>query len=158
MTPNRIVIDTNVCLDLFVFRDPRWARLHAGLLDGSVDAVTRADCRTEWLIVLEYRHLPLDAAARQKSREEFDTLIRCLPHAPSDAASRTDIPIKLPLCRDPDDQKFLEVARDASAAVLLTKDKALLKLARWTRRAGMFAILPPEAWSPVSVYPASPLR
>jgi hypothetical protein len=27
--PKRIVIDTNVCLDLFVFHDPRWAALLA---------------------------------------------------------------------------------------------------------------------------------
>ena len=150
MTPNRIVLDTNVCLDLFVFRDPRWVRLDAALRAGSIDAVTRADCRTEWLIVLEYPHLPLDAASRQTSRAEFDALIRCLPEA-----SRDQSPVKLPLCRDPDDQKFLELARDASAAVLLTKDKALLRLARWTRRAGMFAILPPEAWPQVDPPAAS---
>ena len=156
MLSNRIVIDTNVCLDLFVFRDPRWLALHAALRDGSVEAVTRADCRTEWLIVTEYRHLPLDTSARQNSRVEFDALIRCLPEA-----SYAQPPVKLPICRDPDDQKFLELARDASAAVLLTKDKALLKLARWTRRAGMFAILPPESWTPVdaagvSEMPAQP--
>jgi predicted nucleic acid-binding protein len=60
MIPKRIVIDTNVCLDLFVFRDPRWAELHAALKDGKVEAVTRHDCRMEWLAVLEYRHLPLN--------------------------------------------------------------------------------------------------
>jgi predicted nucleic acid-binding protein len=50
------------------------------------------------------------------------------------------------LCSDRDDQKFLEVARDARAAVLITKDKALLKLARKTAQAGLFRILLPEAW------------
>jgi hypothetical protein len=47
-----IVIDTNVCLDLFVFRDPRWAPLLAALEAGTVRAVTRADCRDEYRIVL----------------------------------------------------------------------------------------------------------
>jgi predicted nucleic acid-binding protein len=62
-----IVIDTNVCLDLFVFRDPRWAPLLAALESGRVRAVTRADCRDEYRIVLHYSHLPLDddAAARR---------------------------------------------------------------------------------------------
>ncbi|HEU4777610.1 MAG TPA: PIN domain-containing protein, partial [Telluria sp.] len=41
----RIVLDTNVCLDLFVFRDPRWSDLLAALESGAVEAVTRADCR-----------------------------------------------------------------------------------------------------------------
>ena len=45
----RVVLDTNVCLDLFVFRDPRWAALQAALEQGTVEAYTREDCRSEWL-------------------------------------------------------------------------------------------------------------
>ncbi|MGV3656140.1 MAG: PIN domain-containing protein, partial [Noviherbaspirillum sp.] len=56
---------------------------------------------------------------------------------------------RLPQCRDKDDQKFLELARDAGAAALITKDKALLKLAGKARRAGLFAILTPQAWQDV---------
>ena len=54
--------------------------------------------------------------------------------------------VRLPVCSDKDDQKFLEVARDASADILVTKDKALLKLARKTAQAGLFRIMVPEAW------------
>ncbi|MBC7859394.1 MAG: PIN domain-containing protein, partial [Burkholderiaceae bacterium] len=53
----------------------------------------------------------------------------------------------LPVCTDKDDQKFLEVARDAGATTLITKDKALLKLGRKTANAGMFKIIVPQAWS-----------
>jgi predicted nucleic acid-binding protein len=52
----------------------------------------------------------------------------------------------LPVCKDRADQKFLEIARDAGASVLITKDKALLKLAA-LERAGMFKVLVPEAWT-----------
>jgi len=142
MIPNRVVLDTNVCLDLFVFRDPRWQLLLAALQDGSVHAVTRSDCRREWQIVLGYSHLGLDEHARERCEAEFDALIRLLPDAetPSPAA------VRLPVCRDPDDQKFLELARDTGAQVLITKDKALLKLARKTVRAGLFHIVTPESW------------
>jgi putative PIN family toxin of toxin-antitoxin system len=140
----RIVIDTNVCLDLFVFRDPRWAPLLAALKDGKVEAVTREDCRMEWLCVLQYRHLPLDADSRPVAAAEFDALITCIQ--PEQLSVRTDI--RLPVCKDPDDQKFLELARDAGAQILITKDKALLKLAKRTARAGLFGIIPPEAWLP----------
>jgi putative PIN family toxin of toxin-antitoxin system len=136
------VIDTNVCLDLFVFHDPRWAVLKAALADGTVHAVTRADCRTEWLKVLEYRHLPLDASSRPAAIAEFDAMIRCV--GPEDLMAPRET--RLPVCSDPDDQKFLEIARDAGAQVLITKDKALLKLARRTAREGLFAILTPEKW------------
>jgi predicted nucleic acid-binding protein len=55
--------------------------------------------------------------------------------------------VRLPVCTDKDDQKFLELARDANADVLITKDKALLKLARRLAKAGMFKVMVPEAWS-----------
>lgn len=135
----RIVLDTNVCLDLFVFRDPRWADLLAALESGAVEAVTRADCRDEYLIVLHYRHLPLDDSTRPASAARFDQLIKVVAPAPGLA--------RLPVCTDKDDQKFLEVARDAGAEILITKDKALLKLARKTAQAGMFRIMVPEAWA-----------
>jgi len=146
MIPKRIiVIDTNVCLDLFVFRDARWKALLAALRERTVQAVTREDCRMEWLAVLEYRHLPLDAQSRPLAAAEFDALITCI--APS-LSPRSDI--RLPVCSDRDDQKFLELARDAHAQVLITKDKALLKLAKRTLRAGLFHIIPPERWTPES--------
>jgi putative PIN family toxin of toxin-antitoxin system len=141
MIPKRLVLDTNVCLDLFVFRDPRWARLLIALQTKAVEAVTREDCRREWQIVLDYPHLPLDAQAKRQSAVDFDALIRCVPLTPA-----ADSAVKLPICKDPDDQKFLEVARDMRADALITKDKALLKLARRTMRAGLFAIMPPDAW------------
>jgi putative PIN family toxin of toxin-antitoxin system len=133
-----IVIDTNVCLDLFVFRDPRWAPLLAALESGRVRAVTRADCRDEYRIVLHYSHLPLDEATRPQAADRFDELIEVV--APSSRA------LRLPVCTDRDDQKFLEIARDADAAVLVTKDKALLKLARRTARENLFRIMTPDVW------------
>jgi putative PIN family toxin of toxin-antitoxin system len=133
-----IVIDTNVCLDLFVFRDPRWAGLLAALESGAVQAVTRADCRDEYLYVLHYPHLPLDDSTRPDAAARFDALIRVV--APDSRA------IRLPVCTDRDDQKFLEIARDADAAILITKDKALLKLAKKTAREGLYRIMTPDAW------------
>lgn len=140
MIPKRIVIDTNVCLDLFVFRDQRWAALLEALRDGTVQAVTRADCRREWQIVLGYPHLPLDEASRPAIEREFDALVTCIAPQPPEQE------IRLPLCKDSDDQKFLELARDAGAETLITKDKALLKLARKTARAGLFSIVTPQTW------------
>ena len=143
MIQNRIVLDTNVCLDLFVFHDPRWARLETALRSGQLQAVTRADCRTEWRLVLAYANLALDNTAQANAGAAFDALIVCLPTPAPEAPACN---IHLPRCSDPDDQKFLELARDASAAILLTKDKALLKLAGRCRRGGLFSIMKPESW------------
>ena len=133
-----IVLDTNVCLDLFVFHDPRWAPLMDALEAGTLAAVTRADCRDEYLFVLHYPHLPLDDTSRAAAAARFDSLVTVV--APDSK------PVRLPVCTDRDDQKFLELARDAGAAILVTKDKALLKLNRKTTQAGMFRIMLPEAW------------
>ncbi len=138
--PPRIVIDTNVCLDLFVFHDPRWAALLTAVESGAVEAITRADCRDEYHIVLHYPHLPLDETSRPVAAARFDALIKVV--APPESG------VRLPVCTDPDDQKFLELARDAGASALITKDKALLKLGKRLVRAGMFDVLLPEKWQP----------
>ena len=135
----RIVIDTNVCLDLFVFKDPRWSALLGAIESGAVEAITRADCRDEYNIVLHYKHLPLDDDSRPLAAARFDQLITVV--APPESG------VRLPVCTDKDDQKFLELARDAGADVLITKDKALLKLAKRLAKAGMFKVMVPEAWS-----------
>ena len=136
--PTRIVLDTNICLDLFVFRDPRWQLLLEAMQTGSVEAVTRADCRTEWTLVLAYTKFGLDDAAQRVALNEFDRWIKLVD---GDAAGRV-----LPVCKDPDDQKFLELAAGSDAAILLSKDKALLKLARRARKLGLFEIMSPAQW------------
>ena len=135
-SPKQVVIDTNVCLDLFVFNDPRWAKLLSGLKDGSIKAITREDCRQEWLAVLHYPHLPINDVSRAQTISAFDELINCI--APSQKN------ILLPKCSDKDDQKFMEIACDAEVETLITKDKALLKLARKVKQAGYFSIVTPE--------------
>jgi putative PIN family toxin of toxin-antitoxin system len=136
-----VVLDTNVCLDLFVFDDPRCVPLHQALHANELVAVTDAACREEWRRVLSYPVLRLDDTGRAIALARFDALVRCVPMEGS-----TD-PAAPPLrCRDPDDQKFLDLALRAGARWLLSRDAHLLSLARRTRRSGLFAILTPEAW------------
>ena len=148
-SPPRLVLDTNVCLDLFVFGDVQCATLLAVLRDGSVQALTDAACRDEWLRVLDYPQLALDAERRAAAIAAFDALLHQLP-----AEGRHVVPAlsKLPRCADPDDQKFLELAQACGARWLLSRDRELLKLARRTRREHGFDILAPPAW--VQVYSA----
>lgn len=142
----RVVLDTNVCLDAFVFDDPRAATLVAALAAGTVEAVTRADCRDEWLGVLAYPALKLDEAQRAEAVLRFDRLVTLLDDARSGAAGATP-GVSLPRCRDPDDQKFLELAAASGASVLFSRDAEVLRLARRTARDGLFAIMKPEDWS-----------
>ena len=99
----RIVIDTNVCLDLFMFRDPRWQALMDGLKSGEMEAVTSASCRMEFTLVLAYEKMQLSTQSQAAILQEFDQFIRLidLPASTSENSA-----IKLPLCKDRDDQKF----------------------------------------------------
>lgn len=135
----RVVLDTNVCLDLLVFADPRCDVLLAMLRSGAVIAMTNDACREEWKRVLSYPQLQLDAVARESAMAGFDALMQ--PWSPHAALTA-----KLPSCRDPDDQKFLELAADTGARWLLSRDEHLLALARRMKRDGWFEILTPQAW------------
>ena len=139
----RIVLDTNVCLDLFLFQDAQSAALHVAMREGTIQAVTRDDCRTEWLRVLQYPQVPVSDEARPSIEAAFDALVCCLPDE-----SATSVPeVRLPRCGDPDDQKFLELAQASGARWLVSKDNELLKLAPRCAREGLFWIGLPQAWS-----------
>lgn len=139
----RIVLDTNVCLDLFLFHDAQSAALHVAMREGTIQAVTRDDCRAEWLRVLRYPQVPVSDGARPSIEAAFDALVRCLPDESATSAPEA----RLPRCGDPDDQKFLELAQAAGARWLVSKDNALLKLAPRCAREGLFWIGLPQAWS-----------
>ncbi|GAB3789870.1 PIN domain-containing protein [Dyella agri] len=148
MTPPRLVLDINVCLDLFVFGDAQCAALREALHTGAVEAVTDASCRAEWLAVLAYPQLALDAPRQAAAVAAFDAQLHQL--LATGRCSLADAP-KLPRCRDPDDQKFLELAQACGAQWLLSRDRELLKLAGRTRRGHGFGILTPQAWAAAQV-------
>lgn len=138
----RYVPDTNVCLDLFVFGDPLCASLLAAVRAGDIELVTREDCRAEWQVVLTYPQLALNEPRRAMAIEAFDTYVQCI----TSWQTAHGCEVVLPRCRDRDDQKFLELAHQAGAVALLTRDDELLRLARRAKRDGLFAILPPALW------------
>ncbi len=139
MNPILAILDTNVCLDLFVFHDPAIRKFHDSIKANIFHLITRKDCREEWLRVLDYPKLNLNAAEKERSKHEFDELVHLIEPEKRDYRL-------LPVCSDKDDQKFMELAFDARARVLITKDRALLKLARKNTRNGFFSIIPPDLW------------
>ena len=144
--PAPIVLDTNVCLDLLVFADPRVVPLGKALEEGHVIAIANRETREEWIRVLAYPALRLDIKRRAVLLEAFDDLVQCAGK-PAAAGANALAATTLPRCGDPDDQKFLELARDASARWLLSRDRDLLLLAARCRRDGLFSILTPQSWA-----------
>lgn len=139
--PSRLVLDTNVCLDLFVFADAHAVALLQALRSGAVEAVTDEACREEWHRVLGYAQFGLDELRRAAAMRAFDALVRVLA-----VDDRAGVSAVLPRCADPDDQKFLELALACGAGWLLSKDNEVLRLGRRTLRDGLFRIATPQQW------------
>ena len=124
---HHLVLDTNIVLDALVFRDPRTHALHAALFDepGKPDLLWLATVpmREELARVLAYPHIAVRLAyyglAAAQVLSQFDTRARIVPLAPKASAT----------CKDPDDQKFIDLAV-SHGATLLSKDKAVLCMRR----------------------------
>jgi predicted nucleic acid-binding protein len=123
----RLVLDTQVWLDWLAFDDPSVAPLKAAVAAGRAEIYIDTACEAELERVLGYpirKRVPEEAA--QATRLAEARRIARRPARRTSDAERAS----LPRCADPDDQKFLELALDARADMLLTKDRALLELAR----------------------------
>lgn len=141
--PQRLVLDTNVWLDLLLFADVRCAALQVALQTGRAVALSSPACRSEWQRVLAYPALRLDDCRAEQLRHRYDALALQVA-----APTRPQPWPPLPRCKDADDQKFLELACAGHASVLLTRDDALLSLGPRTLRAGLFRICSPERYEP----------
>lgn len=134
------VLDTNVLLALWLFRDPVVEPLRSALAAGQLEALRSSATDDEFAEVLRRPELFSVAPDRQAA------LL-----AAWQAASTPVSPVQSApwVCRDPLDQKFLDLAVSAGAHWLITRDRDLLKLARKTRRQGL-VIVTPERWAALS--------
>ena len=140
LRPRRIVLDTNVVMDLLHFDDRHTQPLRGAIDDGQLQCFTDGECLAELERVTGYPAFALDAPARQSLFESYQRLAtRC------DADTNADENYPLPRCRDTDDQKFLVLAARSQASLLITRDKLLLKLAHHRRLPPPFAILTAQA-------------
>jgi len=115
----RVVLDTNIVLDAFVFDDPAARPLKSALAARQLEWIATKAMRDELARVLCYPKIVPRMAYYQVTSNhvlaQFDgqaTLVDTVPKA-----SVT--------CRDPDDQKFIDLAV-SHQALLLSKDRAVL--------------------------------
>jgi uncharacterized protein len=127
----RVVLDTNTVMALWWWQDPKLAPLACALDAGEFRPVARADTLDEFAHVLAYRQFGVPPQRQAELVVAYRA--RCL-QCPEPASG----PAPLPRCRDADDQKFLEVARDGAAVLLVSRDKALLRLDRHSLVRGLF--------------------
>ncbi len=134
-----VVLDTNVVLDWLVFRDPECANLAAAIVTGQLRWIGTRAMRDELAHVLARGHLNAWAPDLAIIWAHWDRYCLELP-TPAPAGQ----PARL-RCSDPDDQKFIDLAIACRAPWLLSRDRAVRKLARRLRELGIDT-LPPDQW------------
>jgi putative PIN family toxin of toxin-antitoxin system len=135
--PPRVVLDTNVVLDWLLFRDAACAGLAEQLQTRRIVWLATGSMRSELHSVLPSARLAVWQPDTAHILRVFDDLVSICAEAP---ACRQGL-----ICRDPDDQKFIDLAVAAGAHWLFTKDRALLALTRRARAFGVH-ILRPSGW------------
>jgi len=120
---SQIVLDTNIVLDLLVFRDDATLPLRDALQTGQLQWVATVPMRDELERVLAYPQIAKRLAFYGLSPEQVlqarDAQVQTLDVPPKAAVT----------CKDPDDQKFIDLAV-AQRCLVLSKDHAVLCMAK----------------------------
>ena len=138
--PPIVVLDTNVVLDWLLFNDPSCTQLGEQLESGRLRWIASREMCAELAHVLARSPLDSRVADAGALWARWDRLaVRSEPLPLSGAAQRLR-------CTDPDDQIFIDLALAHGARWLLSRDRAVLKLAP---RVAAFdlAILSPATWA-----------
>lgn len=138
-TRTTVIVDTNVVLDWLVFRNPECDALGSALVSGRLRWLATPAMREELAHVLGRGHLD---PWQPDPEVIWATWAR---HCEEVAVPLSEGPPGRLRCSDPDDQKFIDLAVAAAAQCLLTRDRAVLKLARRLREHGV-QVSTPTAW------------
>ena len=118
-TADNAVLDTNIVLDLLVFKDPATTALRQRIETKEIRWIATTAMRNELERVLAYPHITPRLAFHQLTPTDvlaqFDRYAQIEPIAPRASA----------ICKDPDDQPFIDLAV-AHKVMLLSKDNAVL--------------------------------
>ena len=117
----KIVLDTNIVLDVLVFNDPVAEPIRQALANNELDWLASQPMRDELARVLAYPKIIVRLAFYKLTAGDvlarFDQYIRLVDGAPK--AHLT--------CRDGDDQKFIDLAIQHQA-LLLSKDNDIVSM------------------------------
>jgi len=136
-SPPKIVIDTQVVMDWLVFADPRVAPLVAAIEAGRITWVGRP------AMLAELRHV-LGRGVAQAWQPDVARIEAAFARHCQMIEAEPAPAVRL-VCRDPDDQQFIDLALAQGARWLLSRDKAVLALRKRALTSGL-AIATPEAW------------
>lgn len=133
----RVVLDTNVVLDWLLFADPSVAALAAAIERRQVRWLATPSMRDELTHVLERGLAAARGADTAAILSGWDAHAAKQPQAGPQALR----------CSDAEDQKFVDLALGVRARWLVSRDRAVLRLARRAAPMGTL-IVTPQRWLP----------
>ena len=116
----RLVLDTNVILDLLVFQDPAAEIIRIVLETKQMDAVRTEESMLELADVIQRTAFKLSKEEQEIILQAWESSTRLLENTAIEQAPFA--------CRDPDDQVFINLAFSVRPALLLSKDLRVLEL------------------------------
>ena len=126
----RVVLDTNIVLDLWLYQDAATPVLLEALERKRVQWLATQVMRDELERVLAYTHIVKRLAFSQLTAQDilaqFDAHAQFMPIAPK----------AIFVCKDGDDQKFIDLAAEHQTQ-LISKDKAVLTMRNRMARLGV---------------------
>lgn len=131
------MLDTNVVLDWLVFRNPQCTPLVQAIEDRRLRWLVTEPMRNELAHVLARGVVDAWAPNQNALWESWRRLSEVVTQPVIGESFRLR-------CTDPDDQKFVDLAM-AHAQWLVSRDRAVLKLARRAQRLGVHVLIP-ERW------------
>lgn len=139
-TPLSVVLDTQCVLDWAFFADPRcalWGDWHNA---GTWRWLATAEMRAELDFVLQRGLDPRWCTPASEVLDCFDRRAQVVSLPPWSAPTGLR-------CTDASDQKFIDLALQAQADVLVSRDRAVLKLHQRARLVSGLQIMTPDAWT-----------
>lgn len=136
----RVVIDTQAVLDWQFFGQPGCAAWQLPSPQAGWQWLATAAMRDELAHVLARGFGARWSTPAEQVLAFFDQHAVVLPSESADAALARSL-----RCTDADDQKFIDLAISRRPALLISRDRAVLKLARRAAPHGV-QILPPARW------------
>lgn len=118
------ILDTNIVLDLFLFKDSSVSNLQEYIHEGSLQPVGHYDTFFELADVLGREQFKLSESEQKELLQKWLKIHLIYPQA-----LETEH-----YCKDKDDDKFFNLARAVHASYLFSKDKKVLKACSKAKR------------------------
>jgi putative PIN family toxin of toxin-antitoxin system len=140
----KLVLDTNIVLDWLVFKDSRLSELQRAWEERRLELITHIPALDELRRVLTYPQFKLAEREQGVVLEDYESRVRIVSLPDGVTMQDLGMPPGFPRCKDCDDDHFIALAYHHHADAIVSKDRAVLDLAKRVRKFGVTILSPPQ--------------